>query len=245
MLKDIYTLDLTSYYNVLDYTKDNFTCQDRTPFTYLLHWTQTNMFYYGVRWKFECLPSELMVTYHTSSNHVKKYIKEYGQPDIVIIDKIFYSTENATEYEHLFLLFQNASKHENFLNKHNGGDTFKSPNKGKSFINRPKTLCEHCNKEFDNGNYKKYHGDKCTILTGIKREQYPKVTEVAKAKRIETLNKKPIKTCPHCNIAFSIISYTRFHGDSCRVKTGISMISDSTRQRISNTLKNKPKVSCK
>lgn len=132
MLQDIYTqtlsnnfsLDLTHYYNPQNYNKNNFTCQDRTPFTYLLHWSKTNMYYYGVRWKKKCLPTDLFTTYFTSSDNVKKYISEFGNPDIIIIDKIFNSSHSAMHYEHLFLKYYNAAKHKNFLNKTNGDKHF-------------------------------------------------------------------------------------------------------------------------
>ncbi len=43
-----------------------------------------------------------------------------------------------------------------------------------------KKVCEHCNREVDLPNYKRYHGDKCTIITGksnVSEEQKNKIKE--------------------------------------------------------------------
>jgi hypothetical protein len=54
-----------------------------TPYTYLIGWSSTNKFYYGVRYAKKCNPSELFISYFTSSKHVKSYMKKHGNPDII------------------------------------------------------------------------------------------------------------------------------------------------------------------
>lgn len=110
--------------NFLDYSTTNYTCQDRTPFTYFIQWSESGICYYGVKHSKNCLPSHLMKTYFTSSKYVKMYIENYGLPDIVIIDKVFNNKEDAVLYEHLYLQQLNATKSKHFLNKSNGGKNF-------------------------------------------------------------------------------------------------------------------------
>ena len=48
------------------------------PYTYLLTHVQTGKKYYGVRFAKGCNPSDLFITYFTSSKYVKSLIEEYG-----------------------------------------------------------------------------------------------------------------------------------------------------------------------
>src|SRR5574343_500837 len=262
MPKNIYNknfrLELYQYYNIENYNKDNFTSQNNTPFTYLIGWSKTNMFYYCVKWLKGCLPSDIMNTYFTSSKIVQDYIKENDYPDIIIVDKIFDNNENAREYEHQFLKFHNAKYNPNFLNKTNGNkDLFTGIIKPFSqetiqklrdiSLNRQKILCIHCNREFDIGNYTLYHGDKCSVLTGKKHTNN------------FTINKHPKILCEYCNKEFDKNIYTRFHGNKCKVFTGVSPVSEETKNKIrqnttpitqkerlkrSERVKNEPKISC-
>jgi len=54
------------------------------PYTYLIGWTSTNKYYYGVRFAKNCNPSELFITYFTSSKHVKNYI---NSPNGLFLEK--------------------------------------------------------------------------------------------------------------------------------------------------------------
>jgi len=66
---------------------------DRTPYTYRICWSKTGVNYYGVRYAKGCHPSDLFVTYFTSSEYVADYIKEHGRPDIINVRKTFTSDE--------------------------------------------------------------------------------------------------------------------------------------------------------
>jgi hypothetical protein len=99
-----------------------------TPYTYLIGWSTLDKWYYGVRYakKSKCLyetgchPDELWVTYFTSSDYVKNFILENGEPDIIQIRKTFDSKESATKWEEEVLKRINAHKRSDFLNKHAG-----------------------------------------------------------------------------------------------------------------------------
>lgn len=88
-----------------------------TPYTYLIGWSNLNKWYYGVRFSKNCHPSDLWVTYFTSSKIVKEYRKIYGEPDIIKIRKTFNSPKKAQLWEHKVLKKLKVIKNENWLNK--------------------------------------------------------------------------------------------------------------------------------
>jgi len=62
------------------------------PYTYLIGWSHINKWYYGVEYsnsKKIANPKNLWTIYFTSSNIVKKFREEYGEPDVIQIRKIF------------------------------------------------------------------------------------------------------------------------------------------------------------
>lgn len=58
-------------------------------YTYLIGWTSSDRWYYGVRYAYGCDPSDLWVTYFTSSNFVKRQRQLYGDPDVIQIRRVF------------------------------------------------------------------------------------------------------------------------------------------------------------
>lgn len=92
-----------------------------TPYTYILEWTKYNKRYIGARWAANCSPDDLFKTYFTSSNYVAEFIEKYGNPDIVLIDKIFTNAKDAREREIELLTKFDIKNNDNFLNKAIGG----------------------------------------------------------------------------------------------------------------------------
>lgn len=95
-----------------------------TPFTYLIGWTELNIYYYGVRYSKTCHPNDLWNTYFTSSKHVKKFRKENGEPNLIKIDYVFDYGEEAREYEELFIMENNCVYDQKWLNLCGGGKHF-------------------------------------------------------------------------------------------------------------------------
>src|SRR5579859_2408896 len=87
------------------------------PYTYILYWSVYNRFYIGARWARNCNPSDLWVTYFTSSKYVKDFVKDNGQPDFIIIDKIFSDPKDAGKREDFLLRKYNVINNPIFLNK--------------------------------------------------------------------------------------------------------------------------------
>jgi len=90
-------------------------------YTYLIGWSKQNLWYYGSRYSKNAKPEDLWVTYFTSSKYVKKIVKEYGDPDIIQIRKIFYSAINTQNWEKKVLRRLNVLYEDKWLNKNVGG----------------------------------------------------------------------------------------------------------------------------
>lgn len=88
-------------------------------YTYLIGWSNLNKFYYGVRFSKNCRPEDLWVSYFTSSKHVKEFVKQYGDPDIIKIRKIFENNNQARLWEEKVLKKMDVIKDDKWLNKTN------------------------------------------------------------------------------------------------------------------------------
>lgn len=91
-----------------------------TPYTYRICWSKTGMNYYGVRYAVDCRPSDLFVTYFTSSDYVAEYIIEHGLPDIIEVRKVFTSEDRVTRarnFEHRVLRRMKVKSRGDYLNK--------------------------------------------------------------------------------------------------------------------------------
>ncbi len=86
-------------------------------YTYLIGWSDHNKYYYGVRYSKNCDPSDLWVTYFTSSKYVHEFRKQYGEPNIIEIRKTFDNTNKARLWEHKVLKKMNVIKEDKWLNK--------------------------------------------------------------------------------------------------------------------------------
>ena len=91
------------------------------PYTYLIGWSEHNIWYYGVRYAKQCNPSDLWNPYKTSSKYVKQFIIEHGDPDIIQIRKTFKTSKQAREWETKVLKRMNVLKTDKWLNKNIAG----------------------------------------------------------------------------------------------------------------------------
>jgi len=224
------------------------------PYTYKLIFKPTNQYYYGVRWAKGCHPTDLFVSYFTSSKHINKLIKEYGVDSFIIkVTKTFNNKTDAVNHEKAVLTRVNAAVNGKFINKANnmpnysrkglitihndlGMETYHdeklpipsgwvrgftdkhrqnfskvrkglpSKNKGKkikpsgpcSEIRKeriiearkltPKITCEHCDKQCDGGNFKRFHGDNCKLNPNINPYILKERSEVTRKSYLTQLN---------------------------------------------------------
>ena len=90
----------------------------------MLFRSKQNKWYYGVRFAKKCCPNDLWVTYFTSSNYVKKFREEYGEPDIIEVRKIFTCSQKAREWETKVIKRLNIVESDNWLNKTDNTNKF-------------------------------------------------------------------------------------------------------------------------
>lgn len=88
-----------------------------TPYTYLVGWSKLRVFYYGSRYSKRAHPSDLWVTYFTSSKYVAKFRQEHGEPDIIEVRKTFNDPKLALTWELRVLRRMGVVKRNDFLNK--------------------------------------------------------------------------------------------------------------------------------
>lgn len=93
------------------------------PYTYLIGWTKYSKYYYGVRYAKNCNPSDLWVTYFTSSSLVQNMRDTHGEPDIIQVRKTFKERNAAILWEHKVLKRLNVLQESKWLNQSIGGVT--------------------------------------------------------------------------------------------------------------------------
>jgi hypothetical protein len=127
------------------------------PYTYLIGWSTLDKWYYGVRYSKKCHPDDLWNPYKTSSKLVAKFIKKFGDPDVIIIRKTFDSVNKARCWEHKVLVRLNVINKDRWINGHdtisfdpslvprgNQHWTTKYPEKWKDIRNRRKLYIMPC-----------------------------------------------------------------------------------------------------
>lgn len=121
-------------------------------YTYLIGWSKLKKYYYGVRFSKKSDPSELWVSYFTSSKYVKLFAKENGSPDIIQIRKIFENVDKARFWEEKVLKKMNVINEEKWLNKSN--------NKSIDFVCALKGTLSHIGKKRSEETKQKMRGPK-------------------------------------------------------------------------------------
>lgn len=70
---------------------------------------------------------DLWIKYFTSSKYVTEFCRLNGDPDVIVVDKIFKTKKEAQHYEDLYLKERHAVQSENWLNRSRAGKEFRSP----------------------------------------------------------------------------------------------------------------------
>lgn len=89
------------------------------PYTYLIGWSNHNLWYYGVRYAKDCDPDDLWITYFTSSKKVKEYREKLGEPDIKQIRRVFDLPKVAKIWEDKVLARMNVRDNPKWINMSN------------------------------------------------------------------------------------------------------------------------------
>lgn len=87
------------------------------PYTYLIGWSEHNIWYYGVRYAKGCDPSDLWNPYKTSSQSVKLFVQTYGNPTVCVVRRVFNNSKSARAWEHRVLKRMKVVTDDRWLNK--------------------------------------------------------------------------------------------------------------------------------
>ena len=98
-----------------------------TPYTYLIGWSELDLWYYGVKFGKSADPEKFWVNYFTSSKYVKNLRDEFGEPDVREIRKTFNSKESASDWERKVIRRLGAVWSDKWINRGNGGHEFNPP----------------------------------------------------------------------------------------------------------------------
>jgi len=101
------------------------------PYTYLIGWSNLDRWYYGVRYAQGCHPSDLWVSYFTSSKHVSLFREEHGEPDVIQVRRLFKTAQDAVLWEDKVLRRTDAIYNDCWINRSNAGHwdtTLSNPN---------------------------------------------------------------------------------------------------------------------
>ena len=93
-------------------------------YTYLIGWSKHNRWYYGSQYGKKAHPSNLWNTYFTSSKEVKKFRKEFGEPDVVEVRKVFVDVESCRVWEYKVIKRMKIVEKESWFNKSDGNKSF-------------------------------------------------------------------------------------------------------------------------
>jgi hypothetical protein len=190
------------------------------PYTYLLGWKKQNKYYYGVRFAKNCHPNDLWVSYFTSSKNVESFRKQYGNPDIVEIRKIFVSREKAILWENKVLQKMNVISDDKWLNRTNNKaihpEDCSKAFKGKTGSNHPaygrkNTFLSEYNKINNVIRNKKY--------SGALHPFYGKTGSDHPAYGFRKMTREELKEhviCPHCSKKGKLGGMQRWHFDNCK-----------------------------
>lgn len=93
------------------------------PYTYLIGWSNHNLWYYGVRYATTkclydtgCHPDELWKTYFTSSKTVDEIRNKLGEPNIIQVRRTFRDAASAQNWEVRVLQRMNVLTNDKWLN---------------------------------------------------------------------------------------------------------------------------------
>jgi hypothetical protein len=100
--------------------------KEHIPYTYLVGWSAHNKYYYGVRFGKKCHPDDFWKKYFTSSDKVKQFRINHGEPDIIEIRKTFKTQNSARIWEKKVLKRLDVLNEEKWLNENVAGATLQT-----------------------------------------------------------------------------------------------------------------------
>ena len=185
------------------------------------------MKYYGARWASGCSPSDLFVTYFTSSVYVKKYIEDFGMPDIIEVRRVFTNHVDVQNWENKVIQRLKAVARDDYLNKNYGS---KGWNPNDKDIRKKISIARTGVRMSEATKLKIAEKQKQKIHDASWNNKVSKALLGKKhsAERIKALKaghaKLPRVTCPHCGTEGKGPNMSRYHFKNC-VKLASAVVS--------------------
>lgn len=192
------------------------------PFTYLIGWSKLDRWYYGVRTKKGCSPSDLWTKYFTSSKVVDVYREYNGEPDVIEVRRVFDNADIACTWEEIVLRRVGVMSDPRWLNLAING---RINNFGRK--HSASTLLKMS--AWQKGRKWKHPMPEETRLKISEAQKGKKLTEQDKQNKSEasfrrwarTIDRRVKKAreqrqCQHCGLTCATNTFTRWHGDRCR-----------------------------
>ena len=178
------------------------------PYTYYLYNKTTHQHYYGARWASNCHPSDLWVTYFTSSKKVKKLIEQYGLDSFTVeVRKTFNTVDSCRAWENKVLKRLKVLDKQHWLNQSYGtpyylkgikwSDERKAKAIGKTLSEEHKLKISKAHLGKKKPQTEEHKKNAALARTGLKHGPAPKVV------------------CPHCRVTTSTANAKRWHFDKC------------------------------
>lgn len=181
------------------------------PYVYLIGWTELDTFYIGSEYSSTnkiANPQNIWKTYFTSSERVKSFHKEHGNPNLISIRKIFKTAEEAICYERKLLKRFIPNSKKKFLNVNLGNgygihDEISKSKISNKLKNKAKSQShkENLSKAWKTRDMSTEYNRRCNIGIAFKGKS------------------QIIITCPHCNTVGGQSAMKRWHFDYCKHKS--------------------------
>lgn len=200
------------------------------PYTYLIGWSNHDIWYYGAKFGRDANPETFWVTYHTSSKYVTEHRNRLGEPDVKQIRRTFTTAEEAIDWESEVLRRLDVRNKDNFLNCHANTAIRSMPGKLNP-MNKPGVREKHlasvntCDykqrmskikKGFKHSpESKKLMSDKALEMGFGKWNLGKPKKESTKKKMADSAKKRPRKECPKCGQGYTSANYQK-HYNSCK-----------------------------
>lgn len=200
----------------------------KSPFFYIIRHKPSGKLYAGVKYAKNHCNSQTFMTeygYQTTSKVVKRIIEEETLSSFEI-DRIrhFNSAEEAIVYEERFLNKVNAMQHEKFLNKCNGGRTFRCV----SLSEETKSKLKGQRRSDET---KKKMKEGCKRRPPLSEEVKDKLRELRTGKKMSSETKQKISEASKNRKPISEETRQKMR-DSCKNRKPMS---DQTKEKIRNT----------
>jgi hypothetical protein len=95
-----------------------------SSYTYLIGWSEYDLWYYGSRYSKKADPTDLWVNYFTSSKFVKIARHILGEPNVIEVRMVFDNTSKARLWESKVLRRLKCVKSQRWLNRGSTGKDF-------------------------------------------------------------------------------------------------------------------------